>query len=296
MQSIEGHDAIVIADLPAGLVARHPVPNDHPRVLSVLDRWWANLKGDDGARERALLLPRLYFQHFATTSFVVEDEHGQLAAFLVGFLSQTESDAAYIHFVGVDPVRQGQGVGRALYRAFIDVAGANGRHVVRSVTSPENDGSRAFHRSLGFSASEVIPDYDGPGLARVAFTTTTAAARSRGARGLRVLDGALVLERLDGIDVPAGDWVGLVRAPDGLTAIRPAPGSGAKERWIALYEADPDHGLDEPGLLVALLTPLARSGVPVFVASTYRADMVLVPEDRAQTALTALQSSGFTIS
>ncbi|GHF01175.1 hypothetical protein GCM10017786_37700 [Amycolatopsis deserti] len=63
----------MITDLPEGLVARHPVPDDHPRVLAVLDRWWADLKGDAGARERALLLPRLYFQHFTTTSFVVED-------------------------------------------------------------------------------------------------------------------------------------------------------------------------------------------------------------------------------
>ncbi|MCT1479107.1 GNAT family N-acetyltransferase [Microbacterium sp. p3-SID336] len=286
----------MIADLPGGLVARHPVPDDHPRVLAVLDEWWADLKGDDGARERALLLPRLYFQHFTTTSFVVEDEGGRLAAFLIGFLSQTEPDTAYIHFVGVDPRRQGQGVGRALYRAFLDVAAANGRTVVQSVTSPENAGSQAFHRRLGFSASEVIPDYDGPGLARVAFRTTTTAAPARGARGLRVLDGALVLERVDGVEAPAGDWVALVRAPDGLTAIRPAPGTGAQERWIALYEAEPDHGLDEPGLLVAVLTPLARSGVPVFVASTYDADLVLVPEERAQTALAALRASGFAIS
>jgi len=265
-------------------------------VLAVLDKWWANLKGDDGARERALLLPLLYFQHFTTTSFVVEDENGELAAFLVGFLSQTDPDAAYIHFVGVDPGRQGQGVGRALYRAFFDVAAENGRRIVRCVTSPENTGSQAFHRSLGFSSSEVIPDYDGPGLARVAFSTTTTAAPVRGARRLRVLDGALVLERHADVDVPAGDWVALVQAPDGLTAIRPAPDAEAKERWIALYDADPDHGLNEPGLLVAVLTPLARAGVPVFVASTYLADLVLVPEDRVQTALAALRSSGLTIS
>lgn len=290
------HNKVVIAGLPPDLTARHPVPEDHARVLAVLDKWWANLKGDDGARERALLLPRLYFQHFTTTSFVVEDGKGELAAFLVGFLSQTDPHAAYIHFVGVDPVRQGQGVGRALYRAFLDVATANGRHVVRSVTSPENTGSQAFHQRLGFSASEVIHDYDGPGLARVAFSATTTAARVRGARQLRVLDGALVLEQHADADVPGGDWVALVRAPDGLTAILPAPDSGSKERWIALYDADPDHGLDEPGLLVAALAPLARAGVPVFVASTYLADLVLVPEERVQTALAALQSSGFGIS
>ncbi|MFD6056237.1 GNAT family N-acetyltransferase [Agromyces sp. NPDC060279] len=115
-------------------------------------------------------MPRLFFQHFSTTSFVVEDEDGRLVAFLVRFLSQTEPDSAYIHFVGVDPLRQGQGLGRALYRAFFEVAAEHGRRVVRSVTSPENTASQAFHERLGFSASEVIPHYDGPGLARVAFS------------------------------------------------------------------------------------------------------------------------------
>ncbi|WP_292703827.1 GNAT family N-acetyltransferase [Microbacterium sp. 69-10] len=136
-------------------------------------------------------------------------------------------------FIGVDPGRRGQGVGRALYRAFFDVAAEKGRQNVHSVTSPENTGSQAFHKSLGFSSSEVLPDYDGPGLARVAFSTTTAAP-ARGARRLRVLDGALVLERYADADVPVGDWVALVRAPDGLTAVRPAPDSGSKDRWIAL--------------------------------------------------------------
>ncbi|GHF01169.1 hypothetical protein GCM10017786_37690 [Amycolatopsis deserti] len=44
-----------------------------------------------------------------------------------------------------------------------------------------------------------------------------------------------------------------------------------------------------------MLTPLARAAVPVFVASTYLADLVLVPEERVEAALSALRSSGFAI-
>ncbi|MEU3010881.1 GNAT family N-acetyltransferase [Nocardia asteroides] len=160
----------MIDELPAGLVARHPTDDDHARVLAVLDAWWGGLKGEAGAMERALLLPRLYFQHFTTTSFLVERSDGQLAAFLVGFLSQSEPHTAYIHFVGVDPALQGEGLGHALYRAFFALARADGRRFVHCVTSPENAGSRAFHARLGFAASDVLRDYDGPGLARVAFT------------------------------------------------------------------------------------------------------------------------------
>jgi hypothetical protein len=38
------------------------------------------------------------------------------------------------------------------------------------VTSPVNVGSIAFHRSLGFSVSDPVADYDGPGADRVVFS------------------------------------------------------------------------------------------------------------------------------
>ncbi|MEU9178466.1 GNAT family N-acetyltransferase [Streptomyces sp. NPDC048550] len=160
----------MIDDLPSGLMARRLAADDHLRVLAVLDAWWGGLKGEAGSTERALLLPRLYFQHFTTTSFLVEHDGGEIAAFLVGFLSQTEPESAYVHFVGVDPALHGQGVGRALYRAFFELARSHGRRYVNCITSPENAASQAFHTRLGFTASGVKPDYDGPGLARVAFT------------------------------------------------------------------------------------------------------------------------------
>ncbi|MFJ5265685.1 GNAT family N-acetyltransferase [Streptomyces sp. NPDC088387] len=160
----------MINDLPAGLSARHLREDDHLRVLAVLDTWWGGLKAEAGARERALLLPRLYFQHFTTTSFLVEHEDGEVAAFLVGFLSQTDPETAYVHFAGVDPALHGQGVARALYRAFCTLARSHGRRRVHCVTSPENTASQAFHTRLGFTASAVRPHYDGPGLARVTFT------------------------------------------------------------------------------------------------------------------------------
>ncbi|MFC8130670.1 GNAT family N-acetyltransferase [Streptomyces sp. NPDC057302] len=170
----------MIEDLPGGLTARHPVEEDHPRVLPALDTWWGGLKGRAGAQERALLLPRLYFQHFTTTSFLIERDgierdgierdEGQVAAFLVGFLSQTEPDTAYVHFVGVDPQLHGQGIGRSLYQAFFTLARSHGRRYVHCITSPQNTASQAFHTRLGFTVSTVKPDYDGPGLDRVAFT------------------------------------------------------------------------------------------------------------------------------
>jgi ribosomal protein S18 acetylase RimI-like enzyme len=112
-------------------------------------------------------LPRLFFLHFEGTSFVAEDEAGELLGFLCGFLSQTNPDEAYIHFVGVSPAHRGEGIGRALYERFFDEVRAEGRSVVRCVTSPLNQESVAFHEALGFAVDRVAEDYDGPGEDRV---------------------------------------------------------------------------------------------------------------------------------
>ena len=118
------------------------------------------------------------------------------------------------------------------------------------------------------------------------------------AQQLRVLPGDFVVEDLaGGVQVPDGGWLALVRASEGLTVVRPArPGDDeGTERWSAFYGGDTAHGLDAPGLLAALLTPLAAGGVPVFVASTFHADLVLVPAAMLPTAIAALQSAGHVI-
>ncbi|HSI97841.1 MAG TPA: GNAT family N-acetyltransferase, partial [Gaiellaceae bacterium] len=115
-----------------------------------------------------------FFLHFEGTSFVAEDEDGDLAGFLVGFLSQTSPDEAYIHFVGVSPERRGEGIGGALYERFFDEVRSHGRSVVRCVTSPANEESVAFHDALGFEVDRVAEDYDGPGEDRVLLVKTIA--------------------------------------------------------------------------------------------------------------------------
>jgi predicted GNAT superfamily acetyltransferase len=125
----------------------------------VLDEWW-------GGRDMVDMLPRLFFIHFRDTSFVAERDD-ELAAFLVGFLSQSAPDEAYVHFVGVSPSERGTGLGRELYERFFAAARAQGRTRVRCVTSPVNSGSLAFHAALGFEPGPQQADYDGPGEDRV---------------------------------------------------------------------------------------------------------------------------------
>ena len=139
---------------------RHAKPSDYGRVIGRINVWW-------GGRDMAPMLPKLFFLHFEGTSFVADDEEGDLTGFLCGFLSQTDEDEAYIHFVGVTPDQRGEGLGRALYERFFDEVRAHGRTVVRCVTSPVNQNSVAFHEALGFEMDRVVEDYDGPGEDRV---------------------------------------------------------------------------------------------------------------------------------
>lgn len=125
-------------------------------MIGRVNVWW-------GGRQIAPVLPRLFFLHFEGTSFVAEDETGDLVGFVCGFLSQTDPSEAYIHFVGVSPDRRGEGIGRRLYERFFEEVREAGRAVVRCVTSPANEDSVAFHEALGFEVDRVVADYDGPG-------------------------------------------------------------------------------------------------------------------------------------
>ncbi|HEY4386537.1 MAG TPA: GNAT family N-acetyltransferase [Ktedonobacteraceae bacterium] len=151
-------------------ILRHLEIDDYVPIIRVIDEWW------DG-RPVANLLPRLFFEHFQPTSFVIE-QNGTIQGFLVGFRSQTTPTQAYIHFVGIDPRFRGQGIGRRLYQHFFEVARSLGCTEARSITSPVNKGSIAFHIQMGF---EILPgdaeidgiavttNYDGQGGNRVLF-------------------------------------------------------------------------------------------------------------------------------
>ncbi|MFI1200259.1 GNAT family N-acetyltransferase [Streptomyces sp. NPDC020883] len=150
---------------------------DYPTLVECVQQWWGDSRTPEQARELSLLLPRLFLQHFAATSLVLEDETG-IRAFLVGFHSADDNHQAYIHFVGVDPRLRQQGIARRLYTLFLERAAAAGRTEVRAITSPKNAGSIAFHRAMGFELdpgdheSDGVPvhrDYDGPGQHRVVF-------------------------------------------------------------------------------------------------------------------------------
>ena len=46
------------------------------------------------------------------------------------------------------------------------------------------------------------------------------------------------------------------------------------------------------GVIAALAAPLAKAGIPIFVLSTFDTDVLLVPADRLESAVGALEAAG----
>ncbi|MFE6780046.1 GNAT family N-acetyltransferase [Streptomyces sp. NPDC057702] len=253
----------------AQLTFRQAREEDHAPIVASIQNWWGETRTPDEARELSLLLPRLFLQHFAATSLILEEHPdperpdaerpeptrhiadgegaganaarpagtnatsaptaaspdaagtgpggtntsephtdgtmtndadaddagsvgsgsarpaGALVGFLVGFHSPDRPGTAYIHFVGVHPGLRHQGVARKLYERFFARAVKAGRLEVRSIVSPANKPSIAFHHAMGFVPeggdylSDGVPvhrDYDGPGHDRISFRRVLTAA------------------------------------------------------------------------------------------------------------------------
>jgi ribosomal protein S18 acetylase RimI-like enzyme len=152
------------------MLIRNVSPDDYHSIIHVLNDWW-------GGRQMADMLPKLFFIHFQETSFVAIDQE-QIIGFLVGFVSQTYSDEAYIHFIGVHPEYRKQKIASKLYELFFEKVKEKGCQLVRCVTSPVNRTSIAFHTRMGFEIESgdrvidgisVFSNYDGKGNDRVLF-------------------------------------------------------------------------------------------------------------------------------
>jgi predicted GNAT superfamily acetyltransferase len=132
----------VLAGSSDAVTIRQLGSDDFEAIVAVANDWWG--------RPMEPLFHRLLFDHFSSTSFVAEQQ-GEMAGFLIGFLSPSQPTVAYCHLMAVDPSRRGQGIGRRLYDAFCELALRGGRSVIQAVTTPANRGSIAFHLNLGFA-------------------------------------------------------------------------------------------------------------------------------------------------
>jgi GNAT superfamily N-acetyltransferase len=141
---------------------------DYDRILDELDEFW------DGRDTRQLHHPFLIYE-FGNSAFVVR-RGGQIVAYLLGFLSQTEP-VGYVHAIAVRASARRQGYAQRLFAHFVQFARQRGCRHVKAITPPSNAESIAFHKSLGMEllgeagsdGIPAIPDYAGRGAPRVVF-------------------------------------------------------------------------------------------------------------------------------
>lgn len=116
----------------------------------------------------------MFVNEFGNASFVIKKEI--VVAYLFGFISQTEQ-TGYIHLIRVRQSHQNRGLGKRLYRHFIEYLKNIGIQNLKAITTPTNEKSINFHLSIGMQMTgletengiKVIKDYSGLGQDRVVF-------------------------------------------------------------------------------------------------------------------------------
>jgi GNAT superfamily N-acetyltransferase len=136
----------------AGLSWREAEPRDAPRVAAAIDAWWS------GRHMVHAVCPQL-FEHLGDTCVMAEAD-GELAGFLVGFISQRMQGTGYVHYAGVHPDYRGLGIGRELYRRFAETVRSRGCRRLYAETGTWNAKSIAFHTRIGFELQpgDVVVD------------------------------------------------------------------------------------------------------------------------------------------
>jgi GNAT superfamily N-acetyltransferase len=127
-------------------------------ILEQLKDFWEE-------RDTGFLHQALYVHEFGETSVLAEQDD-RILAYLLGFVSPDRT--GYVHVVAVRRSARGRGLGRKPYERFEELVRKRGARALKAITSPGNEGSRAFHEALGFSVSE-IPGYSPSGGSRLVF-------------------------------------------------------------------------------------------------------------------------------
>jgi hypothetical protein len=108
-----------------------------------------------------------------------------------------------------------------------------------------------------------------------------------------------ILRQPPNTPVPAwatkGEFTSITRTPEELSIVCPAenipkdvaPGP----RWICLKLEGP-FPFSQTGVLLSFIDPLSKNSIPIFAISTYDTDYILILEEFALAAITALQAAG----
>jgi GNAT superfamily N-acetyltransferase len=142
--------------------------SDFLQILAEIEDFW-------GSNRTLSYHHPMFVNEFSNTSFVIKNNKNVIA-YLFGFISQTEQ-TGYVHLIGVRQNHQNKGLGKLLYRHFIQYLKNIGIQNLKAITTPTNEKSINFHLSIGMQMTgietengiKVIKDYSGLGQDRVVF-------------------------------------------------------------------------------------------------------------------------------
>ncbi|MGH9812358.1 MAG: ACT domain-containing protein [Candidatus Acidiferrales bacterium] len=90
-----------------------------------------------------------------------------------------------------------------------------------------------------------------------------------------------------------GEELSIVCAEDNVPACPDIVGADPRcARGFRCLKLLGPFALNETGVLLSFIAPLAEKGIPIFAVSTYDTDYVLVPAARLDAALDALRAAG----
>jgi len=134
---------------------------DFDRIVEVIDHWWGGPIGT--------FAHPIFFYELGKHALIAEDEDAGMIGFLLGFVADEPVRTGYVHLVGIHPDFRRRGVGRLLYKTFIDECRSAGCQRMKAITTLGNEGSIRFHVALDWQATEVT-DYAGPNRTRLVFS------------------------------------------------------------------------------------------------------------------------------
>lgn len=130
------------------VLLRRPTPADYAPIVIAAEDWW-------GRRVLPGVLSRLWFEHFSGTSWIAETLQGELAGYLVAFVSPDHPADLVIVAAAVHPAMRRRGVGRRLHEAAAADARERGATRLVEPAWPGDPVAIAFLRSIGFRPEDV---------------------------------------------------------------------------------------------------------------------------------------------
>ncbi|KZM48357.1 GNAT family N-acetyltransferase [Labrenzia sp. OB1] len=141
---------------------RDAVPKDILAILAIYNRSIRETTSSWTNREESLDDRLTWFEGRKKKGLpvlVAENDQGQILGFAsFGPFRPREGYRFTVeHTVYVDPKAQRQGVATSLLSQLVEIAGANGLHLLLGVIDGENTASIALHEKLGFEVTGRLP-------------------------------------------------------------------------------------------------------------------------------------------